>query len=156
MMAIALGAFGAALLAAGTAVETAKGWWRHGDGGYGWVGPLFWPFAVYDINDHIIWGEGTGFWDYGYPDIYAAIFAPYGRDDPPLPPRPNGRRYRRVLRCSSSAAMTAAKLLASATIRFSRRYSRMKRSAPLGRSCQRIDLRRPGDPGVVSDAAAFT
>src|SRR5271166_6071182 len=29
--------------------RAANGWWRHGDGGYGWVGPLFWPFAIYDI-----------------------------------------------------------------------------------------------------------
>ena len=78
--------------------QTAKGWWRHGDGGYGWVGPLFWPFAIYDINDYIIWGDGTGFWDYGYPDIYAAIFAPYGRDDLAAytGPSPHGRRHRRV------------------------------------------------------------
>ena len=78
--------------------QTAKGWWRHGDGGYGWVGPLFWPFAIYDIYDYIIWGDGTGLWDYGYPDIYAAIFAPYGRDDLAAytGPSPHGRRYRRV------------------------------------------------------------
>ena len=78
--------------------QTAKGWWRHGDGGYGWVGPLFWPFAIYDINDYIIWGDGTGFWDYGYPDIYAAIFAPYGRDDLAAytGPSPHGRRHRRI------------------------------------------------------------
>ena len=88
----------AAALAGWHGGQTAKGWWRHGDGGYGWVGPLFWPFAVYDINDHIIWGEGTGFWDYGYPDIYAAIFAPYGRDDLAAytGPSPHGRRYRRI------------------------------------------------------------
>jgi LTXXQ motif family protein len=78
--------------------QTAKGWWRHDDGGYGWVGPLFWPFAIYDINDYIIWGDGTGFWDYGYPDIYAAILAPYGRDDLAAytGPSPHGRRHRRV------------------------------------------------------------
>jgi hypothetical protein len=78
--------------------QTAKGWWRHGDGGYGWVGPLFWPFAVYDIHDYIIWDNATGFWDYGYPDIYAAIFAPYGRDDLAAytGPSPHGRRHRRV------------------------------------------------------------
>jgi hypothetical protein len=78
--------------------QTAKGWWRHGDGGYGWVGPLFWPFAIYDINDYIIWDGATGFWDYGYPDIYAAIFAPYGRDDLAAytGPSPHGRRHRRV------------------------------------------------------------
>jgi hypothetical protein len=59
------------------------GWWQHGNGGYGWVGPLFWPFAYYDINDYAIWGSGYGnsFWNYGYDDIYAGIFAPYGYND---------------------------------------------------------------------------
>src|SRR5712671_526392 len=78
--------------------HTAKGWWRHGDGGYGWVGPLFWPFAIYDIDDYSIWGDGIGFWDYGYPDIYAAIFAPYGHDDLAAytGPSPLDRRHRRV------------------------------------------------------------
>ncbi len=72
-----------------------NGWWQHGNGFYGWVGPLFWPFAYYDIYDYTIWGDGIGFWDYGYPDIYAGIFAPYGYDDlegymgQPLP----GRRH---------------------------------------------------------------
>lgn len=78
--------------------QTAKGWWGHGDGGYGWVGPLFWPFASDDIHDYIIWGDGAGFWDYGYPDVYAAIFAPYGRDELAAytAPSPHGRRHRRV------------------------------------------------------------
>jgi LTXXQ motif family protein len=59
------------------------GWWRHRHGGYGWVGPLFWPFAYYDISDYALWGYGDDplFWDYGYNDIYAGIFAPYGYDD---------------------------------------------------------------------------
>jgi hypothetical protein len=57
------------------------GWWRHGNGGYGWVGPLFWPFAYYDIYDYALWGYDPSFWDYGYGDIYAGIFAPYGYDD---------------------------------------------------------------------------
>jgi hypothetical protein len=56
------------------------GWWRHRDGGYGWVGPLFWPFAYDDLYGYTIWGD-TGFWDYGYGDIYAGIFSPYGYDD---------------------------------------------------------------------------
>ncbi len=79
--------------------RTANGWWRHGDGGYGWVGPLFWPFAIYDISDYTIWGDGIGFWNYGYPDIYAAIFAPYGHDALAAyaGPSPSGRRHRRVL-----------------------------------------------------------
>lgn len=88
----------AAALAGWHGGRIANGWWRHGDGGYGWVGPLFWPFAIYDIHDYAIWGDGIGLWDYGYPDIYAAIFAPYGRDDLAAyaGPRPFGRRHRRV------------------------------------------------------------
>jgi LTXXQ motif family protein len=88
----------AAALAGWHGGHIANGWWRHGDGGYGWVGPLFWPFAIYDIYDYTIWGDGIGFWDYGYPDIYAAIFAPYGPDDLAAytGPGPFGRRHRRV------------------------------------------------------------
>ena len=88
----------AAALAGWHGGHIANGWWRHGDGGYGWVGPLFWPFAIYDIYDYTIWGDGIGFWDYGYPDIYAAIFAPYGHDDLAAytGPSPHGRRHRRV------------------------------------------------------------
>jgi hypothetical protein len=80
--------------------RTANGWWRHGDGGYGWVGPLFWPFAIYDIHDYTIWGDGIGFWNYGYPDIYAAIFAPYGPEELAAyaGPGPHGRRHRKVPR----------------------------------------------------------
>src|SRR3981189_2212326 len=88
----------AAALAGWHGGRIANGWWRHGDGGYGWVGPLFWPFAVYDISDYAIWGDGIGFWDYGYPDIYAALFAPYGQEELAAyaGPRPHGRRPRRV------------------------------------------------------------
>lgn len=73
-------------LAAGAALagwhgqRGASGWWHHSDGGYGWVGPLFWPFAYYDVLDYALWGDGMGFWGYGYRDVYAAIFTPY-RDD---------------------------------------------------------------------------
>jgi len=71
-----------------------NGWWRHRNGGYGWVGPLFWPFAYDDWYDYTMWGYGddASFWDYGYNDIYAGIFAPYGYDDLAgyLPPSVNG------------------------------------------------------------------
>jgi hypothetical protein len=88
----------AAALAGWHGGHIADGWWRHGDGGYGWVGSLFWPFAIYDIYDYTIWGDGIGFRDYGYPDIYAAIFTPYGHDDLAAytGPRPFGPRHRRV------------------------------------------------------------
>src|SRR5882724_5908852 len=68
------------------------GWWRHGNGGYGWVGPLFWPFAFYDIYDYAFWGYDPSFWGYGYGDIYAGIFAPYGYDDL-IGYLPSGGRY---------------------------------------------------------------
>lgn len=60
-----------------------RGWWRHRNGGYGWVGPLFWPFAYYDIYDYALWGPvyDDSFWDYGYGDIYAGLFSPYGYDE---------------------------------------------------------------------------
>ena len=73
-----------------------SGWWQHGDGGYGWVGPLFWPLAYHDIYDYALWGDGMGFWGYGYRDIYAAIFTPY--DDDELArylSASHGRRFRR-------------------------------------------------------------
>jgi LTXXQ motif family protein len=87
----------AAALAGWAGGQGANGWWQHGDGGYGWVGPLFWPFAYNDIYDYTIWGD-NGFWDYGYPDIYAGIFAPYGYDDLAgyMAQRGRGRSHDRV------------------------------------------------------------
>jgi hypothetical protein len=61
--------------------RAAQGWWQHADGSYGWVGPLFWPFAYSDLYDYALLGDGSGFWAYGYGDIYAAIFSPYTGSD---------------------------------------------------------------------------
>jgi hypothetical protein len=73
-----------------------NGWWQHGDGSYGWIGPLFWPFAYYDIYDYALWGDGMGFWGYGYRDVYAAIFTPYDDDElARYVSRPPGRKFRR-------------------------------------------------------------
>ena len=54
-------------------------WWRHTHGGFGWVGPVFWPYAYYDFYDYAWWGWGYDpfFWDYGYSDLYAGLFGPY-------------------------------------------------------------------------------
>jgi hypothetical protein len=41
---------------------------------------LFWPFAYYDMYDYAMWGDAP-FWEYGYNDIYAGLFAPYGYDE---------------------------------------------------------------------------
>lgn len=55
------------------------GWWRHNHGGYGWVGPVFWPYAYWDMYDYAFWGYGydPGFWDYGYADLYGGMFGMY-------------------------------------------------------------------------------
>lgn len=87
-----------AAMAGMRSAASADGWWRHSDGGYGWVGSLFWPFAIYDIHDYALLGDPTGFWNYGYSDIYAGIFAPYGQAELAAfsGARPHGRRHRRA------------------------------------------------------------
>lgn len=57
-------------------------WWRHPHGGYGWVGPVFWPYAYYDLYDYAWWGGDYDpyFWDYGYGDLYAGLFGLYDYD----------------------------------------------------------------------------
>ena len=64
-----------------------RGWY-----GYGWYGPVFWPFA-YDVLFADLfwpWDYGYPFWAYGYDDIYGGLFSPYGYDDYAgyLPPGP--------------------------------------------------------------------
>jgi len=51
--------------------------------GYGWYGPVFWPYAYDDIFVDLLWGFGLGgpFWDYGYGDVYGGLFSPYGYND---------------------------------------------------------------------------
>ncbi|MGR4932328.1 Spy/CpxP family protein refolding chaperone [Bradyrhizobium sp. CAR08] len=69
-----------------------QGWWRHPDGSYGWVGPVFWPFAHDDLTTAIILGDATSLSLYGYGDIYAAIFAPYAATELAAYTTPHGRR----------------------------------------------------------------
>ncbi|WP_247987107.1 Spy/CpxP family protein refolding chaperone [Bradyrhizobium sp. 186] len=73
-----------------------QGWWRHPDGSYGWVGPVFWPFAHDDLTTAIIFGDATSLSLYGYGDIYAAIFAPYAATELAAYTAPQGRRARKV------------------------------------------------------------
>jgi ABC-type transporter MlaC component len=51
--------------------------WRRGRV-IGWVGPLFWPYAYYDVFDYAFYPyyEDT-FWPYAYDDVYDGIFGPY-------------------------------------------------------------------------------
>lgn len=73
-----------------------QGWWRHPDGSYGWVGPVFWPYAHDDLTTAVILGDTTGLSLYGYGDIYAAIFAPYAAAELAAYASPQVRRGRKV------------------------------------------------------------
>ena len=73
-----------------------QGWWRHPDGSYGWVGPVFWPFAHDDLTNAIIFGDTTSLSLYGYGDIYAALFSPYAATELAAYTVPPGRRARKV------------------------------------------------------------
>ncbi len=59
--------------------------YRHRYGWYAWAGPVFWPYAYYDLFDDTFRYYGPYpyyddlFWDYGYGDIiYGGLFAPHG------------------------------------------------------------------------------
>lgn len=65
-------------------------WRRHRAISYGWVGPVFWPYAYDDVFVDSVWGYGLDgsdevyedpFWSYGYADIYGGLFAPLGTGD---------------------------------------------------------------------------
>src|SRR6266545_4952713 len=49
-------------------------WWR---GGLviGWVGPLFWPYASYDVFDYV-------YWPYAYDDVWHGIYGNYAHIPP--------------------------------------------------------------------------
>jgi len=43
----------------------------------GWFGPVFWPFAAYDLFNFIAWPYAYDmFWPYAYDDVYAGWFGP--------------------------------------------------------------------------------
>jgi hypothetical protein len=87
----------AAALAGWHGGRSREGWWRHLDGAYGWVGPLFWPLASDDLTDYVWLGDATAIWTYGYGDIYAAMFTPYAQGDLAAYLSPaSSRRARRV------------------------------------------------------------
>jgi hypothetical protein len=64
-------------------------------GVFGWVGPLFWPYAFSDLYCGLFWGYwgwgcadpywavayGDPFWGYGYGDIYGGLFSPFAPAD---------------------------------------------------------------------------
>jgi LTXXQ motif family protein len=76
---------------------------------FGFVGPLFWPYAYTDIYCDIFWGYwgygcfdpywsyayGDPFWDYGYGGIYGALFSPFAFNDVTAYMPASGRRVAR-------------------------------------------------------------
>jgi len=88
---------------------------------FGWVGPLFWPYAYNDIYCNVFWGYwgygcadpywssgyGNPFWDYGYGDIYGGLFSPFAFNDlaPYLPAGPSGVRRARSNGTTPSGAI---------------------------------------------------
>jgi len=85
---------------------------------FGWVGPLFWPYAYSDIYCDIFWGYwgygcadpywlsayyGDPFWDYGYADIYGGLFSPFAFND--LTGYPPTGRLARSNRTTPSTAL---------------------------------------------------
>src|SRR5215475_908567 len=57
-------------------------WWRGGVA-LGWFGPLFWPYAYYDLFDYVYWPYAyDDFWPYAYDDVYYGIYGPYAYSGP--------------------------------------------------------------------------
>jgi hypothetical protein len=70
--------------------------WNHNNKFFGrrvfavWFGPIFWPYAFYDLFDYVFWAcdgyyyysygcyDNYGpFWAYGYDDLFGGIYWPY-------------------------------------------------------------------------------
>ena len=49
----------------------------------GWLGPLFWPYAYWDIVDYTYWPYAYDvFWPRAYDDLYVGVFGPYAYEGP--------------------------------------------------------------------------
>jgi hypothetical protein len=117
-------------------------WWRHHHGGFGWVGPLFWPLAYYDIYDYALWGYGYDplFWDYGYDDIYAGIFYPYGYDDLAAYMPPGGGGYPGTFGQASGQASNARAAMPTQLAQLCGDDSRDIAGLPIDQIQQRLQL----------------
>src|SRR5260221_593269 len=78
----------------------------------GWFGPLFWPYAYYDLFDYVYWPYAyDDFWPYAYDDVYYGIYGPYAYGGPYAYRRysdPNGYYAGRSTRRGVSAGRNAA------------------------------------------------
>ena len=64
-----------------------QGWhWRHRNPFIviGWIGPLFWPFAYWDLVNYTYWPYAyDAFWPRAYDDLYVGMFGPYAYEGTP-------------------------------------------------------------------------
>jgi len=81
-------------------------WWRSGIA-FGWIGPVFWPYAYYDFFDYVFWPYAyDNFWPYAYDDVYYGIYGNYAYVDPGV--RSGGRRPVRAQGSAEGAERHAA------------------------------------------------
>ena len=93
----------------GAFLGSAWPWWR---GGLvlGWFGPLFWPYAYYDLFDYVYWPYAyDDFWPYAYDDVYYGIYGPYAYSGPYGYRDPNGQYGGRSARRGVSPGRYAAR-----------------------------------------------
>jgi hypothetical protein len=87
-------------------------WWRTGIV-IGWVGPVFWPYAYYDVFDYVYWPYAyDDFWPYAYDDVYYGIYGNYAYGGPGVgsgAPR-SGTGTRRVARTAGGSERRAAEV----------------------------------------------
>jgi hypothetical protein len=80
------------------------GWnWRHRHPFIviGWFGPLFWPFAYWDLVNYTYWPYAYDvFWPRAYDDLYVGMFGPYAYEGPYY----GGTRTSRRTRASQQAS----------------------------------------------------
>jgi LTXXQ motif family protein len=88
-------------------------WWRTGFV-FGWIGPVFWPYAYYDMFDYVYWPYAyDDFWPYAYDDVYYGIYGSYaygGAGAGNGAPSGAGSGTRRVVRSGGGSERRAAEV----------------------------------------------
>src|SRR5262245_777747 len=80
-------------------------WWRHNRPIFviGWFGPVFWPFAYWDIIDYTFWPYAyDAFWPYAFDDVYVGVFGPYAYEGRGYANVVSSRRHARRTRDNST------------------------------------------------------
>jgi len=96
-----------------------NGWfWRHRHPFIviGWLGPLFWPYAYWDIVDYAYWPYAYDtFWPYAYDDLYVGMFGPYAYEGPASGATPRSTRRTRATQQTSAGAIVCGERVPAVT-----------------------------------------